>query len=434
MLVKTFTAEDMPQALQKVKQTLGADALILSTRTLRKKGLGLLGKPLIEVTAAIESPAMADPHQRATATSAAGIAPKAVAAYQAVDLERSQKKPQRDGSRAVIEPLEMELNQLRQMVADQNVGDLQRELAGLKSLVSLLVENRAQLQSPAPAAAIKTPAAAAPRVLPTASASLTRVLSECGIDAEAVETIARFADARMSAEQRRDPQLQHEYLREMIADLLQISPAPWGPASEGQRRIALVGPTGVGKTTTLAKLAATATAAGARVALITIDTFRIAAVEQLKVYAEIMQLPVEVVFSPDQLHAALNNHRDKDLILIDTAGRSPQDHESIAELAGFFTSNLQIENWLVLAAQSEERVLYKTVENFSPLVPASLVFTKLDECLGWGVLLNLPTRTGLPLACLTHGQQVPEDLLMAEAQLVASWVLGHEPQIRKDAV
>jgi flagellar biosynthesis protein FlhF len=430
MLVKTFTAEDMPQALQKVKQVLGAEALILSTRTLRKKGLGMLGKPLIEVTAAIESPAMADPHRAAPARSGSEIARKAVAAYQATGSDRAENIARRDGSRAVIEPLEMELNQLRQMVADQNVGDLQRELAGLKSMVSQLVENYSQ---PPAAVAVPRPATA-PAAAPAASATLTRILSDCGIDQEAVQTIARFADGRMSAEQRRDPQLQHQYLREIIADLVQTSPMPWGTDSKGQRRIALIGPTGVGKTTTLAKLAAAATSAGARVALITIDTFRIAAVEQLKVYAEIMQLPVDVVFTPEQLHSALNKHHDKDLILIDSAGRSPHDHHSITELATFFAPNLQIESWLVLAAQSEERVLYKTVENFLPLGPASLVFTKLDECLGWGVLLNLPTRTGLPLACLTHGQQVPEDLLIAEAQLVATWVLGREPHIRKDAV
>lgn len=432
MLVKTFTAEDMPQALQKVKQVLGAEALILSTRTLRKKGLGMLGKPLIEVTAAIESPAMADPHRIAPASSGSEIARKAVAAYQSSGPDRGENKPRRDGSRAVIEPLEMELNQLRQMVADQNVGDLQRELAGLKSMVSQLVENYSQPPAAAPPGVLAQHPAPAAAV--AASESLTRILSDCGIDQEAVQTIARFADGRMSAEQRRDPQLQHQYLREIIADLVQTSPMPWGPDCKSQRRIALVGPTGVGKTTTLAKLAAAATTAGARVALITIDTFRIAAVEQLKVYAEIMQLPVDVVFTPEQLRSALNNHRDKDLILIDTAGRSPHDRKSIAELATFFDADLQIESWLVLAAQSEERVLYKTVDNFLPLGPASLVFTKLDECLGWGVLLNLPTRTGLPLACLTHGQQVPEDLLIAEAQLVATWVLGREPHIRKDAV
>lgn len=435
MLVKTFTAEDMPQALQKVKQVLGADALILSTRTLRKKGLGMLGKPLIEVTAAIESPAMADPHRPARDQKSPEIARKAFAAYQQADEpEPREKKPRRDGSRPAIEPMEMELSQLRQMVADQNVGELQRELAGLKSMVSLLVENRSQLPATAPMEKAPVAAIPTPQAVSAASASLTRILSDCGIDPEAVQTIARFADARMSAEQRRDPQLQHQYLHEMIADLIQTSPVPWGSASEGQRRIALVGPTGVGKTTTLAKLAAAATAQGARVAFITIDTFRIAAVEQLKVYAEIMQLPIDVVFNPEQLHTALNKHGDKDLILIDTAGRSPHDHESIAQLTRFFQPSLHIESWLVLAAQSNERLLDKTVENFSSLTPTNLVFTKLDECLSWGLLLNLPTRSGLPLACLTHGQQVPEDLLIAEAQLVADWVLGCESHLRKDAV
>jgi flagellar biosynthesis protein FlhF len=429
MLIRTFTAEDMPAALQKVKQTLGPEALILSTRTLRKKGLGMLAKPLIEVTAAIESPAMANSEKEAKSVKKEPVAKKAAAAYRA--LESSEQTRAERRAQPVIGPLEAELSQLRETVADQNVGHLQRELEELKSMVRQLTETRSQSSLPL------QPVAVAPRVekqVKTQFSSVSEMLTACGIDREAAETIARFADSRMSAEQRRDPQLQRQFLRDTIADLVQVSAPIWGPESQGQRRIALIGPTGVGKTTTIAKLAAAAVEAGSRVALVTIDTFRIAAVEQLKVYGEIMNLPVEVIFRPDQLPQVLEQHRDKDLILIDTAGRSPRDQSRIEELTEFLGSDSGIENWLVLATHSREEQLRQVIANFSRVPLTSLVFTKLDECESWGSLLNLPTRTALPIACLTNGQQVPEDLLLAQPRLVADWVLGSEPQAQKDAV
>ncbi len=427
MLVRTFTAEDMPTALQKVKQTLGPDALILSTRTQRKKGLGLLAKPMIEVTAAIESPAMVNPDK--TNEEKKTVSRKmAVAAYQAAKSQPAERK--QSGSQPVIDPLEVELSQLRQVVAEQNIGGLEQGLEELKAMVQELAETRSQAPQILPAAQRTV----VEKVVDSPSSPVAERLCQCGVDAEAAETIARFAASRMSAEQRTDPQRQSRFLRDTIADLVQVSAPVWGAEQQGQRRVALIGPTGVGKTTTIAKLAAAAIAAGSRVALVTIDTFRIAAVEQLKVYGEIMNLPVDVIFRPDQLSPVLEQHRDKDLILIDTAGRSPRDRSRIEELGEFLGGDLGIENWLVLSAHSQEKQLRQVVENFSQVPISSLVFTKLDECESWGILLNLPTRTALPLACLTNGQQVPEDLLLAEPHLVADWVMGSEPQAQKDVV
>jgi len=429
MLIRTFTAEDMPAALQKVKQTLGPDALILSTRTLRKKGLGMLSKPLIEVTAAIESPAMANPDQEVKPHEKIPVSKKAAEAYRAAESSVQERAERR--SQPVIGPDEFNLPRAAVAETGQDVGHLQRELAELKAMVQQLAETRTQTP------AISQPMTVPLRIEPHAKAqfsSVSGVLTSCGIDREAAETIARFADSRMSAEQRRDSQLQYQFLRDTIADLIQVSEPIWGAEVQGQRRVALIGPTGVGKTTTIAKLAAAAVAAGSRVALVTIDTFRIAAVEQIKVYGEIMNLPVEVIFRPDQLPQVLQQHRDKDLILIDTAGRSPRDKSRIDELAEFLGSDSGIESWLVLAAHSREEQLQQVIENFSSVPIASLVFTKLDECDNWGTLLNVPMRTALPLACLTNGQQVPEDLLLAQPELVADWVLGNEPLAQKDAV
>lgn len=195
-----------------------------------------------------------------------------------------------------------------------------------------------------------------------------------------------------------------------------------------QQRIALIGPTGVGKTTTLAKIAASyLTAHSHSIALITIDTYRIAAVEQLKVYGEIMHLPVDVVITPDQLKRAIEKHQDKDLILIDTAGRSPRDTFCIAELTTFLSPELNIDKHLVLSATTREVELLNTIERFNSLGISNTIFTKIDECSNLGVLLNIQIQNDNPLSYVTNGQRVPEDLVEISENRVAELIMSqHE--------
>lgn len=469
MLVRKFEADDMASALKQVKDTLGAEALILSTKTLRKKGLGVLGKQTIEVTAAIESPAMKASSAKSTKSATRQAASQTIpAAYRSrmetladelVDLSHVPSTPKTQKAEQRIEPanhvLEDEVRSLRSQLEAQNVNQLQTEIEQLKELVQQL----AQAPQQQPQAAASAPQVVAStfsaepepfvepivvsrqaavskqlKSVPSELDDLIDLLLEQGIDSEAAATIARFAAGQMNDRQRQEPQLCREFLTGTIANLVNASGPLWRQG-DPQKRISLIGPTGVGKTTTIAKLAAEAiTTAGARVALVTIDTYRIAAVEQLKVYGEIMGLPVEVVLSPEQLQEAFRRHRDKDLILIDTAGRSPRDDERIAELNEFLGQHSQVENCLVLAAPTDERLQQKSLEAFSKLPISRLIFTKLDETDRCGALINLPTRSNLPLAYLTNGQQVPEDLLLAEPVTVAQWVMAAKTESRRIAV
>ncbi len=453
MLVRKFEAETMASALQQVKQTLGSDALILSTRTLGKKGLGVLGKQVIEVTAAIESPAMKNGFRQAVPNSQTKPATlgKLPAAYgQRVEtLEDEQVSLSGKARSQQVEvksnPLEEEIRQLRSQLEAQNVNQLQAEINQLKELMQQLtraqqvtgfdapvarqVQPQQQMASPQPAAVAQLKTATEETL-----EQLLELLVERGIDREAAATIARFAAPQMNERQRQEPEQCQAFLSKTITNLVHTSGPLWSPG-EPQKRISLIGTTGVGKTTTIAKLAAEAmTESGARVALVTIDTYRIAAVEQLKVYGEIMGLPVEVVLNPEQLQEAFRRHRDKDLILIDTAGRSPRDQARIDELNQFLGEGSGVENCLVLAAPTEERLQQKTLESFSPLPLSRLIFTKLDETDRCGTLINIPLRSNLPLAYLTNGQQVPEDLLRAESKLVAELVMGTTTEARRMAV
>ena len=189
--------------------------------------------------------------------------------------------------------------------------------------------------------------------------------------------------------------------------------------------IALVGPTGVGKTTTLAKLAARyALAERKKVALITCDTFRIGGVEQIRVYARILNVPLEVVTSPRDMAEAIEKHADKDVILIDTIGRSQKNALHLGELKALLAPAKPSEVYLVLSACSSQSVQMDVVKSFSVLSPNRLVISKLDESDTLGCIVSLPLTTGLPLSCVTNGQNVPDDLQIGEPSKLASLVLG----------
>ena len=220
-----------------------------------------------------------------------------------------------------------------------------------------------------------------------------------------------------------------EHLQRSVARELRIgSPIRTQP---GDRRIvALVGPTGVGKTTTVAKLAAGfRIEARRRVGLLTIDTFRIAAVQQLKAYAEIMDLPMEVVERPEQMQTALNRLGEVDLVLIDTAGRSPRSDARIEQLVELLRSAQPDETHLVISATSSPSAIESVLSGFASVRPTSAILTKLDEATQTAGALSAivagETSSGIPLSYVTNGQQVPDDIATADAATLLSRLVTH---------
>ncbi|MCI0358253.1 MAG: hypothetical protein L0211_07205 [Planctomycetaceae bacterium] len=211
-----------------------------------------------------------------------------------------------------------------------------------------------------------------------------------------------------------------------IADPIQVSPA-------GRTVVALVGPTGVGKTTTIAKLAAHyRLREQCRVGLITVDTYRIAAAEQLKTYAQIMDLPLEVAATPREMRAAIGRLADTDLILVDTAGRSPRDAVRLSELRGLLAESQADEIHLVLSAVAGEDSLDVAAGAFSTVGASSLILTKLDEAASLDWLPALVNRHHLPLSYTTSGQNVPDDIQPASADQLAGLLADRETERWRD--
>lgn len=414
MQVKVFEAKDMASGLKMVKEALGPDALILSTRTIRGGTFGMIGKPMMEITAAIDN-TWQEPVTQPVNGGRQGLPPK---------------RPSRPESRQDISyeeiwaqdtPPPSTTSYPQQPPANQ---DIQNELAELRNIVKGL-SNRMTGIDPA---ALRKPYVEPEFVASGGSnASVDPVvtfLSGYGVNQETAQVVARFTRDTIDKATDLDRSDLTAIFKAAIARLFTTEKL-LDKRLTRQRRISLIGPTGVGKTTTLAKIAAHYLSQfGGKIGLITIDTYRIAAVEQIKVYGAIMRLPVEVVIKPQELELALDKFRDFDLVLIDTAGRSPRNGVDLQELASFLRPDLGIENNLLLSATTRERELEEIIKRFSILPISNFIFSKIDECDQLGILLNIHYKHDTPISFLTNGQRVPEDFIMPSPAVIADLIMN----------
>ena len=454
MELKTYRAHNMADALSEVKKDLGKDAVILHARTFKVGGvMGVGSRTMVEITASsdqrapgprVRAPAGVVGAKAPTLASATAAIPAVARAYAAsgasvpsVPAARVQveqvaapisEATSRRGTVERAERAETPRTRVQLSPVDDSAkASLEAELASIKRLVGEVLE----ISRRGPSAGVSpTPGA----TKAGAEGAIGGPLGEC------VATLRRHGAAPAWIEElvervRADATIggssagMHRAIRSTLAQMIPIAPETESAGSKRGRAtvVALVGPTGVGKTTTIAKLAADLSLRkGKRVALIAADTYRIAAVEQIKTYAGIIGLPVEVVHGPEEMAQAMERTSDYDVVLVDTAGRSQRDTGRLEELAEVLAVAEPDRVHLVLSATVAEPVTLEAAAAFGVLRPTSIAFTKLDEAVLLGSLLNVPRALGMGLTYLTNGQDVPDNIEIATGERVATLLLGHE--------
>jgi flagellar biosynthesis protein FlhF len=417
MEIRTFRAKSMPQALALVRDELGPEAMVLHTRELNA---GLLAR-------------MFRGREYEIAASVSAATEQAYDQEGELPFNKSYPvpSPSRGGlGRGVA---------LQQDVA--LVSEVQDDITFDFTPKSRLPFPQSKIQNPEseipPSAALEDFTALVEK-LRARSTSPTQTLPPAlfdvftdMIEADVDEQLARDLIDRLRHESHLDlanPLAARARIAQMIEQELRVTgPITMFPGAG--RVVALVGPTGVGKTTTIAKLAANyRLRENRRVGLITVDTYRIAAVEQLRTYADIIDLPMEVVSTPREMREAVQRMRTFDLVLMDTAGRSPRDEVRIQELRSMLVEAAPDEVHLVLSAAASSRSLVAAAEKFAPVGVTSLLVTKLDEATGLGSLLALARKCQLPYSYLTNGQNVPDDISIAEAKRMSQLILNINAQ------
>jgi len=243
------------------------------------------------------------------------------------------------------------------------------------------------------------------------------------------DQVVQAVRSQLSADDLADPARVRTAVAAQLARCIPVAECPVALESPDERplTIALVGPTGVGKTTTLAKLAASFKLRHERsVGLITCDTYRIAAVDQLRTYANIIGLPLEVVLTPSEMPRAMHALAGCDVILIDTAGRSQRDTDRLVELREFLRQADPHEVHLVLSSTASEKVLLQEAEAFVGVGAQKVVLTKLDEAVSFGMLVNVIRSIGRELSFFTTGQEVPDHIEIGRADRLADLMLAAE--------
>ena len=380
MLIKKYLVKNMNEALTRIRYELGKDAIIISQRKVRESGIKGYFKPkLIEVTAALQNNKMEKKNK-----------------FNIENKNEIDFKDSLDSIKKIIDDSkDSKLDKSQKFNKEVNLtntDNIKEEVKEIKDLLNRVIKNTNKEEE---------------------KDIVLEYLKDIDIDDELIKEILTDKYDNIDVFK--------TYFKELLENEIQVC------TESLSGKVVLVGPTGVGKTTTIAKLAGRlALIEKKKVGLITIDTYRIGAVEQLKTYAEIMNIPFKVVITLKEMENAVSELEDCDVILIDTTGRSSKNTMQISELRAF-TQKVNADHIaLVISGTTKNRDIQTIINGYSEIGYEKMIITKLDETSSYGCIYNIIKKAQKPIAYITTGQNVPDDIRIPLKSEISKLILGEE--------
>lgn len=424
MIIKKYKAQTEKEAILLAKEELGPDAIVMNVKTIKPNGLmRLFKKPRVELTAAIDD----DVNEEAATTERHKTTQNNIKSDEKIDLKPEKQNEEKEHvlfgqafsdsrdeySEEAQNAIEEKINSIARLLEQQMKTNAKNETS-IKEVAD---------QAIASGEAMKVQEKESEK---TGSKIVDLVIHQL-LESEVNEAHAREIIEELTLKDDKQPidNILANVYQKIVLKLGEIKTLTAG--EKKPKIVFFVGNTGVGKTTTMAKLASMCTLdMKLKCAMFSIDTYRIAAIEQLKTYASILSAPMEVVYTPEEMADSVEKYKNYDLILVDTAGRSHKSEEQKEDLKQILDSvqGYECEVFLVVSATVKYADLLSIANTYGELFDYSLIFTKLDETNGLGSILNLKLDTGKQLSYVTWGQNVPDDIGVLDPQIIAKKLLG----------
>lgn len=408
MVIKRYQAKTEAEATENAKKELGQNVVIMNVRTVKKKGFfSFLRSPMVEVTAALEEEAEHTVERPKTTPSGGLNFNTAVG----------------DAIQAVNEKLQESENMVNKEHKEENNQAIEKRLDNLRSLIE---ENLIKQDAPKNN---EDKEEAEDNEAEPESVVFIKLLYNTMIENEINE---KYANGFINNIEKVDnPNLPMDHILSNIYQKMILKFGAPAPITEGEnlpKVVFFVGPTGVGKTTTIAKIASKfCVEQHKKITLLTADTYRIAAAEQLRTYASILDVPFRVIYSIEEMQNAVNDFKNSDYILVDTAGHAHNNVQQRETMQGLLTcleGICDVEVFLVLSATTKYKDLISITDAYKGIVNYKLIFTKLDETTALGNLLNMRLHTGAEMSYVTCGQNVPDDIEIFNPQKTVKQLLS----------